>query len=46
VLIHHAERVVVCNVRGRDSMRNASDRIDADEMSQYSSPEESVRSSC
>lgn len=33
VLIKHAERVVVCNVRGRDATRHANDRIDADEMS-------------
>jgi hypothetical protein len=32
-LLGHAERVVVCNVRGRDALRNANDRIDADEMS-------------
>ena len=33
ILVGHVERVVVCNVRGRDSLRNANDRIDADEMS-------------
>ena len=33
VLLGHVERVVVCNVRGRDPLRNANDRIDADEMS-------------
>lgn len=33
VLVSVAERVVVCNVRGRDPLRNANDRIDADEMS-------------
>lgn len=33
LLIGQAERVVVCNVRGRDALRNANDRIDADEMS-------------
>jgi transposase len=33
LLVGHAERVVVCNVRGRDVLRNADDRIDADEMS-------------
>lgn len=33
LLIEHVERVVVCNVRGRDATRNANDRIDADEMS-------------
>jgi hypothetical protein len=33
LLLGHAERVVVCNVRGRDALRNANDRIDADEMS-------------
>jgi len=33
LLIGEAERVVVCNVRGRDALRNANDRIDADEMS-------------
>jgi hypothetical protein len=33
LLIGHADRVVVCNVRGRDATRNANDRIDADEMS-------------
>ena len=34
LLIGQVARVVVCNVRGRDAMRNADDRIDADEMSQ------------
>lgn len=29
----HAERVVVCNVRGRDETRSKSDRIDADDLS-------------
>ena len=33
LLLGHAERVVVCNVRGRDALRSADDRIDADEMS-------------
>jgi hypothetical protein len=33
LLVDHVERVVVCNVRGRDATRNANDRIDADEMS-------------
>jgi hypothetical protein len=33
LLLGHAECVVVCNVRGRDALRNANDRIDADEMS-------------
>jgi len=30
----HAERVVVCNVRGRSETSNKSDRIDADELSE------------
>jgi hypothetical protein len=30
----HAERVVVCNVRGRTETSNKSDRIDADELSE------------
>ena len=34
-LLHpHAERVVVCNVRGRSETSNKSDRIDADELSE------------
>lgn len=33
LLLGPAERVVVCNVRGRDALRNANDRIDADEKS-------------
>lgn len=33
LLVGHVERVVVCNVRGRDATRNANDRVDADEMS-------------
>lgn len=34
VLIEKVERVVVCNVRGKDSLRNKDDRIDADGMSE------------
>jgi len=30
LLIDHAERVIVCNVRGRSETANKSDRIDAD----------------
>jgi hypothetical protein len=30
----HAERVVVCNIRGRDEIGNKSDRIDADRLSE------------
>jgi len=30
----HAERVIVCNVRGRSEMTNKSDRIDADGLSE------------
>jgi hypothetical protein len=30
----HAERVVVCNVRGKSGVANKSDRIDADEPSE------------
>jgi transposase len=30
----HAERVVVCNVRGKSEVTNKSDRIDADELSE------------
>ena len=33
LLIDHAERVVVCNVRGRSETENKNDRIDADELS-------------
>lgn len=33
LLIDHAERVVVCNVRGQSETENKSDRIDADELS-------------
>lgn len=33
LLIDHAERVIVCNVRGRSETTNKSDRIDADELS-------------
>src|SRR6185295_7404282 len=29
----HAERVVVCNMRGKSEMANKSDRLDADELS-------------
>src|SRR5687768_5090510 len=32
LLIDHAERVIVCNVRGRSETTNKSDRIDADSM--------------
>jgi transposase len=34
LLLPHAERVVVCNVRGRSETDNKSDRIDADELSE------------
>lgn len=34
LLIDHAERVVVCNVRGRSETTNKSDRIDADALSE------------
>jgi transposase len=34
LLIDHAERVVVCNVRGDSETENKSDRIDADELSE------------
>ena len=34
LLIDHAERVIVCNVRGRSETTNKSDRIDADELSE------------
>jgi transposase len=34
LLIDHAERVVVCNVRGDSEGENKSDRIDADELSE------------
>lgn len=34
LLIDHAERVVVCNVRGDSECENKSDRIDADELSE------------
>ena len=34
LLIDHAERVIVCNVRGRSEMSNKSDRIDADGLSE------------
>jgi hypothetical protein len=30
LLVPHAERVIVCNVRGRGETGNKSDRIDAD----------------
>ncbi len=34
LLVDHAERVVVCNVRGDSETENKSDRIDADELSE------------
>ena len=34
LLIDHAERVIVCNVRGRSETTNKSDRIDADALSE------------
>jgi len=34
LLVDHAERVVVCNVRGDREGKNKSDRIDADELSE------------
>ena len=34
LVIDHAERVIVCNVRGRSETTNKSDRIDADELSE------------
>ncbi|HUP62683.1 MAG TPA: transposase [Thermoanaerobaculia bacterium] len=34
LLVAHAERVVVCNVRGRSETTNKSDRIDADGLSE------------
>lgn len=34
LLIDHAERVIVCNVRGRSETTNKSDRIDADSLSE------------
>jgi transposase len=34
ILQPHAERVVVCNVRGKSEVANKSDRIDADELSE------------
>jgi len=34
LLIDHAERVIVCNVRGRSETTNKSDRIDADGLSE------------
>src|SRR5436853_4036547 len=34
VLKEHAERVIVCNVRGRGEMENKSDRLDADRLSE------------
>ena len=34
LLVPHAERVVVCNVRGRSETSNKSDRIDADALSE------------
>ena len=34
VLEPHAERVVVCNIRGRGDAGNKSDRIDADRLSE------------
>ena len=33
LLVDHAERVIVCNVRGRSETTNKSDRIDADGLS-------------
>ena len=33
-LVDHAERVIVCNVRGRSETTNKSDRIDADGLSE------------
>ena len=34
LLVDHAERVIVCNVRGRSETTNKSDRIDADSLSE------------
>jgi len=34
LLVDHAERVIVCNVRGRSETTNKSDRIDADGLSE------------
>jgi len=34
LLVDHAERVTVCNVRGRGELTNKSDRIDADQLSE------------
>jgi transposase len=34
LLVEHAERVIVCNVRGRSETTNKSDRIDADGLSE------------
>ena len=34
LLVPHAERVVVCNVRGQSEMSNKSDRLDADRLSE------------
>lgn len=34
VLVPHAEKVIVCNTRGRNESGNKSDRIDADELSE------------
>lgn len=34
LLLPHADRVLVCNVRGKSEVRNKSDRIDADELSE------------
>ncbi len=34
LLVPHAERVVVCNVRGREKSGNKSDRLDADALSE------------
>jgi hypothetical protein len=34
VLTRHAERVVVCNTRGRGELGNKSDRVDADRLSE------------
>ncbi len=34
LLVDHAERVIVCNVRGRGELTNKSDRIDADQLSE------------
>lgn len=34
LVVDHAERVIVCNVRGRGELANKSDRIDADQLSE------------